>query len=242
MNVNTSAAVAAVTQTRTAIDLLHDLTNMDTTDDRVLVLKDDPLALSCASWRRCQLGGTRYSDFALLTVEQEDRDLAQSVRRHYQDRVMLRRLRGRELTPFQVELYQMLSGDVRHKHMGMLYRLPFFFHEDQQRQKLLDLYEKQEPTDQDRIALSLEQPTTLTLYPVIQIYAGRRKSETQEFWWRQQQGLAVKWSVNQFNLLIGLVESIWHATSPVQIQCHCHWRNWGQLHYIEPRWPRLIWA
>jgi len=114
---------------------------------------EDPLLLSCAHHRlTIQDPDTtvRYDFMSTLIQKQitdEDRVLAATIRRHYNDKIVLTTLRGDRITPFRQDLACFLSSDtktvdVKHqfssKYTGMLYKLPYFYHYDKELQPVFD--------------------------------------------------------------------------------------------------------
>ena len=215
-----------------------------TEDERIrgeepLDLSDDALALSWARYRREQ---ARLANEPCPDVQDptpEDREQAQLCRRHYQDRILLRMLRGRELTAFQTDLYQMLTEGPRRKHEGMLYRLPYFYVEDQQRRTLIGQFTDPDPETQNWWA---RMENLLVITPVQRIDRYRRKNSSVEYWWRHEAGWAVKWEVQRDNPLASLLQGIWEQKNqPVQVLIQqARWRRYYQMWYLTPVQPRLV--
>ena len=72
---------------------------------------DDPLALSCASYRLYkQDPHRRFTNIDSVNATQEDRIQAQAIRDYYNQRYTMRVLKGGQLTEYQQKTAQFLSG------------------------------------------------------------------------------------------------------------------------------------
>ncbi len=94
---------------------------------------DDPLALSCASYRIYKNEpARRFVNIDTVKATAEDRAHAQAIRDYYNARYTMKALRGRNLTEWQQKAAQFLSGLYRLNtdELGMLYKLPYFYEED----------------------------------------------------------------------------------------------------------------
>lgn len=206
-----------------------------------LDLPGDPLALSWAQYHRAQQS-LPYLDLAGQTPTPEDQRMADLCRRHYQDRILMRMLRGRELTPFQADLYQMLCTGARRKHEGMLHVLPYFYVEDQQRHALLDQFENPGYPGPEIQAQWDREENLLTLTPVQRIECRRSRASSVEYWFRHQEGWAVKWGVAANNPLLSIIQGLWDQSKPVQILARARWRQYYQMWHMLPVQPRLVLA
>lgn len=94
---------------------------------------DDPLALSCASYRIYRNEpARRFTNIDLVKATAEDREHAQAIRDYYNARYTMKALRGGVLTEYQQKAAQFLSGlyHLTADELGMLYKLPYFYDED----------------------------------------------------------------------------------------------------------------
>lgn len=235
MSLLVSAAYPDISST----DLTHTWTQSEIDHrEQPLDLPDDALALSWARYRREQARLLGNPDLSAQEPTPEDREQAQLCRRYFQDRILMRMLRGRELTTFQTDLYQMLTDVPRRRHEGMLYRLPYFYVEDQQRRSLLGQFTEPDPEVQNDWT---QGENLLALTPVQSITCYRRQNNSQEYWWRSQQGWAVKWIVQCNNPLASLVQGLWEQQDqPVRILTQrVQWRRYYQMWYLMPTQPVL---
>lgn len=174
-------------------------------DSRPLGFKSDPIAHSVAAWRDfCQNPKVLWRDLASAVPGDEDHALADEIRRYYCDRIMFARLRGREITNYRRDLYALLNGDARpeHRHLGMIYKLPYFYHEDRTHETLAREFVS--------TALSSYQAkeASLVLSPVRSVPILRRGTRQVEYWWMDQDRNLVRWIIAYDNTLRGLLESL----------------------------------
>ncbi len=140
--------------------------------------KEDALALSWASYRKFDTTGIRWTDWDPADLLPIDHDMAAVTRRYYRNRITVQALKGRDITKFQQELHDVCSGaPLQLKHKGMLWRLPYFYHEDITRDQL---------RQQFTTAIPVYHPhqTTVTLTPVSRIFKSRRSKEMVEYWYQ----------------------------------------------------------
>ena len=173
-----------------------------TNDSPPAVFHDDPVALSCAAYRS---GG--YPRLETLTVSQPDRELAQQVRKHFMDKLVIQRLQGKPMSGFRDKLGAFLVDNrpLLENEIGILYRLPYFYHEDLAVQAMLDDTEPVQPL------APTEQLITLTPYQKITVQ--RRSGAVRQYWWldsqRQLYGLGIRENVDNQPLY----QSIWEFNS-----------------------------
>jgi len=173
------------------------------------------------AWRRAVETNyrVRWSGLAAAgdTPADHDRTLAQQIRAYYRGKLVLRALRHKQpLTKFQQALYDMLEHDqYQNQHIGMLYRLPYFYAEDTAHENLraqcpsVDVLSK-------RLHRQLEQRDVYELTPLQQVLRSRRQGETMEYWFRNARGEAVVWFVSFRNPLRSMVDALWRR-GPVEI-------------------------
>lgn len=190
--------------------------------ERPLDLEQDPLALSWASYHVYQKNpDRRWADLTHLQASPHDIEMAEVTRKHYRDRVGIRMLQTSDLSEFQRELYAVCIGHqpLKHRHLGMIYKLPYFYVEDLQRAKLSDLFDKR--VTRAHATVNLEK-AVMTLTPVIDILKSRRGGEIREYWWKNQEDLPVCIEVQESNSLRGLIDSLHDQSQPVRLRAY--WR------------------
>ena len=138
--------------------------------------------------------------------------------RYYRDKIMMQMLGSRPLSEFKRDLYHVLTGgQLLHRHRGMIWKLPYFYAEDQAKSQLTQMFRDHEVPWNFYADLP-----TLDLTPVVMIMVSRRTNENQEFWFRDQQGSPVLWRVDVRNPLISLVRGLWQR--PGALRLHGAWR------------------
>ena len=197
------------------------------------IFKDDPIALSCASYRRAMETemAVRFQDLDSCVARTDDREMANQVRQYYRNKIGVKALTSHQpLTPFYHDLYEMLLGDVelQQRHIGMIQRLPYFYVEDQDRERLKQLI-KDKSLKEDWIGNAMKNiggKEAHTLTPLMKIFRSRRGSEAQEYWFQNQLGQPVMWSVLNGNPLRSVVDSLFVRS---QITVSAYFRT-GQVH------------
>lgn len=110
-----------------------DFLKSNTTPESPVVFKDDPIAMTCASYRLSQQGGFAWLDLHAATVEPQDRDTAAAIRKYYADRLLITALKSNGvMSEFRRKLYGVVTDNyqVKKSEEGLLYRLPYFYAED----------------------------------------------------------------------------------------------------------------
>jgi hypothetical protein len=200
--------------TETLESILGDVTP-NTDPNKPAVFKEDPIALSCASYRRAVETemAVRFLDLDQCIVHLQHYEMADQVRQYYRNKIGVKALTSQQpLTPFYHDLYEMLLGDVelQQRHIGMIHRLPYFYVEDQNREQLKQLI-KDRSLKEDWIGNAMKNigsKETHTLTPLMKIFRSRRGSETQEYWFQNHVGQPVMWSVLNGNPLRSVVDSL----------------------------------
>jgi hypothetical protein len=201
-----------------------------------LSFNDDPIALSCASWRLGKEGGGLYHDLDKMTPTSQDRELAQCVRKHYLDQLTMARLKGRATSTFRTKLGAFLVGnhELAKEEVGLLYRLPFFYHEDQCVASVID----QTSPIENNFAMHTRE---LTLTALLKITQHRRANDRTQFWFSSELNWPVAITVPHSNMLHGLVESLFeHGTIQVQGKATCNPFFGTNRNYIKMTHFRLV--
>jgi hypothetical protein len=178
---------------------------------------DDPLALSCASYRIYkEEPARRFVNIDTVKAIQEDRVHARAIRDHYTQRYTMRVLKGRQLTEYQQKAAQFLSGlhHLTTEELGLLYKLPYFYEED------LALGMITTKTVSAEFTLPhLSEITEYTLTPLVEILKSRKGGEWTEFVYQDQNNYAVmiviRASDNMAHMLRGLFRQ-----PKIQVQAH----------------------
>jgi hypothetical protein len=194
-------------------------------DRRPITEKADPLALSWVAygvWKKDPK--KRWIEWRDLEVHEHDREMARVTREYYRNRLAMRALRNtREPTEFERDLYEICNGGImRVCHMGMLYRLPYFYVEDTETEALRDRFDDG-PRDTDVIPAFLQERSTRVLAPDARIFHSRKRREVMQYWFRDvNTGHPVAWNVMYDNPLRSMVDHL-HRTQPtVSLEARWH--------------------
>ena len=188
--------------------------------DKPVVFKEDPVVLSCASYRRAVETemAVRFQELDHCVTQLEDYKMADNLRQYYRNKIAVKSLTStRPLTKFYHDLYELLLGEteLQQRHIGMLHRLPYFYAEDMARE---ELYKKiaGSGVEPDWLHNSLTQFSgheTHTLTPVMTIFRSRKGRESHEYWFQNETGQPVLWSVLHGNPLRSVIQSVFERNS-----------------------------
>ena len=178
---------------------------------------DDPLALSCASYRLYkEEPQRRFINIDLVNATPEDRVQAQAIRDYYNQRYTMRALKGRQLTEYQQKTAQFLSGlhHLTTEELGLLYKLPYFYEEDRALEKVVS------QTTSVKFQLPhLSQLTDYTLVPLVEIFKSRKGGEFVEFVYQDQNNQAVMIMIRASDNMVAMLRGLFRQPS-IKIQGH----------------------
>jgi hypothetical protein len=174
-----------------------------------ILYKDDPVALTCASYR---LWVNNHNDrWHLLEdcrIEPEDRDMAASIRKYYGQRLVLEALSGVELTTFRTKLGAFLEGNhvLERDELGLLYRLPYFYHEDVALDEVIAM-----GTSVDGQVYYRD--NVITLSPRKTLFQSRKSGDVVNYWFTDKNNGNYLLPVKSNNSLGSLIESLYNKAS-----------------------------
>ena len=196
-----------MTYTLSTIDLVEDLdefTKYCRQDTELpLQFNEDPLALSCASYRAyVENSQYRWKDFTDCTVEPGDREQADAIRQYYGSKLVMEALMGRKLTVFRAKMGQFLAGNhqLKRDELGMLYKIPYFYHEDIAVDRVIAETESAKEIHEVTHRLQLKHLAT--------IMQARKSGETKQYWFTDSENQAYMLSGLVSNPFASLVESL----------------------------------
>ena len=169
---------------------------------------DDPLALSCASYRIYKNEpARRFTNIEIVKATQEDRDQAQAIRDYYNQRYTMRALKGQQLTEYQQKTAQFLSGlhHLTNDELGLLYKLPYFYDEDCAFEQVTEQTASVEYKHPYRSVI-----TDYQLTPVVEIFKSRKGGELCCFFYRDQNGQGVKISCRSSDSIAYMLRSLFN--------------------------------
>jgi hypothetical protein len=200
------------------------LTNVITTDwlegvksePKIVRLHDDPLALSCAVYRNwIQNQTARFQDLEYAEATPEDRVQAQQIRDYYTKKFAHAVLLGYELTKFRKAATDLLNSHdqtLPESSLGMLYRLPGFYHEDTETDRVFEQITPgvaQHVID-FRLRVGPTTPQRFELTALTRIRQDAKPTERTRFWFRTDRGHALCITAANNNLLFPLMESVFN--------------------------------
>jgi len=203
--------------TKTIQDILDDLEEFGAHATRsvpppkLVKLKDDPVVLACASYRMYQENDRhRWLDFEQVVVWDDDREEADRLKAYYRERFkettfnMLKSVNNVGLSSFRRKLYQLVNGDlaITEKEIGLLYRLPYFYAEDQ----ALDSIASATESIPEHIPAH-KQVLKLTLLK--KVLRSRSSGEVDQYWFTEESNrCAYMLPVKTDNILANFFDSI----------------------------------
>lgn len=203
------------------IDMILDLTKEALLEGKLpdpytssskLKFRDDPVVLSCASWRIGNAGGGLWTDLDEITnITEEDRLFGATVRKHFMDQLVMAKLRGQKLSDWRAKLGAFLVGnhDLTKAEVGMLYRLPYFYLEDQ---AVANVIKSTTPVAAFLRTRPYGQPFW-KLCSVARIVQYRRKTDATQYWFRDDLDCPVMIAVSHSNSLYGVMDSLFDRGS-----------------------------
>lgn len=178
---------------------------------------DDPLALSCASYRLYkEEPQRRFTNIDLVNATTEDRVQAQAIRDYYNQRYTMRVLKGKQLTEYQQKTAQFLSGlhHLTTEELGLLYKLPYFYEEDRALEQVVS-----KTTSTEFRLPHLSEMTEYTLVPLVEIFKSRKAGEFVEFVYQDQNNQAVVMIVRASDNMATMLRGLFRQPS-IKIQGH----------------------
>jgi len=199
---------------------------------RIIQFEDDPIALSCASYRMSQAGYGQYHDFDRLKAEPEDRQQAQNIRNYYRAKItwqlLVKTQHQQPTTPFRQKLMGMIENtyQITQNDLGILYRIPYFYQED---------------TAHDAIFADLPNYELIkvhgenieeTFVLMQQVSVMRKARDTVQYWLRAEKTIVPCMAViDSRNMLKPLLDSVL-SRGPVRLRANWHpkslWDGQGQ--------------
>jgi hypothetical protein len=183
------------------LDLFTDHTRQR--EQQPMQFAEDPLALSCSSYRAyVENSQYRWKDFSDCTVEPADREQADAIRHYYGSKLVMEALMGRKLTEFRAKMGQFLAGnhELRRDELGMLYKIPYFYHEDLAVDRVIGESVSAEEVHEVKHRLRLTHHST--------ILQARKSGEMKQYWFIDDKRQAYMVSGAASTPLTTLVESV----------------------------------
>jgi hypothetical protein len=201
----------------------------------------DPLALSWASYDRFQSHGTRWADLDLMTATEACHEQARLTRSYYLGRYALQVLAKGRCSEYQRKTYEFLNtGHILRRDIGLIYKLPYFYQEDQALDQLAQHADLREPSEVTRSIYPWHATHRLT--PFGTILESRQAGENTLYLWVTENQELVLWRVKQSNPLLTMVQDLFERESIRITGAYCRTsqqRVTGTLHFYNLVRPML---
>lgn len=221
---------------------------LETELENFVQYKFDPLVLSCCQYRHSDPKSENYDPtaaFASLNhsptylydkVNQDDYDLAHSIRTYYRGKIIFAKLRGSQISKFRQDLALFIniewneSTKISDKFSGMIYKLPYFYHHD--------LILASEVFDNEYQEINKRQDSweEVTLTYIRFLDERQKKNPSIKYWFKDQHENRYSVSIEKTNSLIPTWEHF--ITKPVTINGVYIERAYDTLHFyqVKPGW------
>ena len=183
---------------------------------------NDPVAAACASYRIWDNGkGTRWSELEDVKVLPEDEAKAHELKRYYRDRLVIESLKNTNgnVSSFRKKLGALVTDQlvITKDELGLLYRLPYFYQEDQQVDKVMA---KTVPAEQ-----SLRGDTVTANFVLEEkVLRSRRSGDFYDYWFTSDHSpAAYRFTLKHDNNLRQFVESFMQKSFRVQANLYTHY-------------------
>lgn len=191
-----------------------------------LTFKDDPVTLTCAAYRMYQENVRhRWLDFDQVVVWHDDREQAACLKKYYRDRLVIEALKsnGAEVSQFRQKLRKLVTDElvITESELGMLYRLPYFYEEDQALDRVIAKTDNVQPGSYCK---GTEVTATYTLAE--RVLRSRRVGEEYDYWMTTDQDPYLHLiEIRHDNPLRNMFESV--IAKPVKLKT----LEWTKDHY-----------
>ena len=214
----------------------------------------DLLVLSCAIYRLRHakyddpVVANRYKCLSLIDdnvqqyVTQDDYALADLVKDHFQQKLILLSLKSTQLTPFRADLSRFLNMNWHtdpagvfiypKEFVGLAYKLPYLYSYDLEMRNIFggDYYSIQGPTTL-RDTKTVKHLKTLTSH--------RKYATSVEFWFEDEKGNRVMLNVDKNNPLMNVFDKM--VENPIKIEGKFEMRLKDTLQYYHvPVWKCVV--
>ena len=179
---------------------------------------EDPVALSCASYRAFLETSIRWVELRDVTVTDQDREQAAQIRKYYSDRILLAAVAAKgEMSEFRRKLYGLLIGQtgIKKRDVGLLYRLPYFYAEDTAMDQVM---EQTETVSDNGTSTRL----VAGKFQVIRrVQVSRRSGESVQLWLQKDSSKIPYMIASKLdNPFLTLVENVLEQTTALQAIAH----------------------
>jgi len=199
---------------------------------------DDPVALSIANYKIGQQNpGNRWNDLDDIIATVDDHAEAAALRKYYGHRFTLAALAGKNRSQFRRKMASFLMGqhEILRSELGMVYRLPYFYAEDQAIDRVIESTVAVDAVD--RFIKSITAKFTLDQI----VLRSRNAGDYYQYWLRSDQDFyPYMISIKSDNPFKSMLESA--LRKPVDIKCMVFPKGFhnANRHYFELSQMELI--
>lgn len=196
-------------------------------------ITEDPIVLSCTIKRLKQMYKDDPTNHELNTllkpvrvlivgedqkiiapfITDEDRILASDIKKHYEQKIIVLKLRGEKLSDFRERLctlFSNTSNQYTDTQCKIAYKLPYFYEYDL---GIIEIF----GTEYSIVGGKAEERDKKTLTYIKKLDANKKSKPRFEYWFRDENGNKVALEVEKSNPLIPLWET--HiATTPISVE------------------------
>ena len=189
---------------------------------KTLSFPDDPLALAVASYRHWCAGGGRWADLNDMQASEDDRRVAEQLKSYYRERLVFEALKKTgqaTVSEFRKKLGHLVNNELKitSGEVGLLMRMPYFYEEDQQVDKVMA---KTVPAEQ-----SLRGHTVAASFVLEKkVLRSRRSGDFYDYWFTSDHSpAAYRFTLKHDNSLRQFVESFMQQSFRVQANLYTHY-------------------
>ena len=198
-------------------------------EDNYLTYSTDPIVLSCALQRiriddyaKNLWTSARIEDHSLADkILPDDIQKANDIRRYYGEQLILKQLRGDNLTEFKKDLSLLIANDTKQYKQswtGIIYRLPYFYDYDVELDSLslmFPLASTHQPDSEKNFAI---------LKPVKKIRRSVRGSDKYSYYFEiENTGIPAKIEVDSKNTMLAMWDTLFEMGHTMHVSGDYKW-------------------
>lgn len=212
----------------------QDFERLELKSEEPVVFKDDPVAMAIAvhrRWKEANRTGDRWADLETAQVTEGDRQVSAELRKYYADRIMMTMLGNSKISEFRRKLYGVVTNslNLNKNDVGLLYRLPYFYEEDQALDRVVAQTQsltQREPTERVQGRFTV----------IERIFRSRRAGDYTQLWMTRESStapymLTIKADNPYHRLVVNLLEQPKELSAWAHVKYHNGYHR-GQAYYM----------
>lgn len=182
----------------------------DETPGPLVKLPADPVACACASYRVWKENpGRRWEDIETVVVWQDDIEEAERLKKYYRDRMIIEALKssnGINRSQFRQKLAKLVINElpITKKEIGLLYRLPYFYEEDQALDNIVAT------TNDSRVNITTCHAYNAVFEPLKKILVSRASGDYHHYWFSDAEHTPYNLVIKSDNPLLSMFEALYN--------------------------------